>query len=172
MMIGGLSIGRNYGDIYATPGAISNGADLNNPNFTFRQGVIGTDVTVSLKVSASYQWPHGILTSAAVQHYTGFPETTTVSVGQSTVTLTQVTQSLVVEPRGTERLPNVNLLDFNAKKTFRLNQRLSAQPVLELFNVLNSNAIQSLNTVLGPGYGRAAGIVPGRMAKFGFNLNF
>jgi hypothetical protein len=66
----------------------------------------------------------------------------------------------------------VNLLDLNAKKTFKVTGKLTAQGVFEVFNVLNSSAIQSENTVLGPGYGNAAAVVPGRMAKFGFNFNF
>ena len=90
----------------------------------------------------------------------------------STVALTQVTQSIVVEPRGTTRLPDVNLLDLNIKRMFKFSNRFSAQPVLEVFNLLNSNAIQSRTTVLGPAYGRAANIVFGRMVKFGVNVNF
>src|SRR5205823_2475992 len=99
MLITGLSFGSNKGDIFGT-------SDLNNPNFQFRHGIIGSQVPVAIKVSGSYQAPYGILASAVVQHYTGFPEMTTVSVGPATVPLTQVTQSIVVEPRGTTRLPD------------------------------------------------------------------
>ena len=165
MMIAGLSFGDNQGDIFGT-------SDLNNPNFQFRHGIIGNQVPVSVKVSGSYQAPWGILASAVFQHYTGFPETTTVSVGASTVALTQVTQSIVVEPRGTTRLPDVNLVDINVKKNIRVGSQLSAQPVVEVFNLLNSNAIQARTTVLGPAYGRASNIVFGRMVKFGVNMKF
>ena len=37
MLLGGMNVGRNRGDIYGT-------ADLNNPNFTFREGVLAQDV--------------------------------------------------------------------------------------------------------------------------------
>ena len=37
MMTGGVSIGKNTGDIYGT------GSDLNNPNFAFRRGITGND---------------------------------------------------------------------------------------------------------------------------------
>jgi hypothetical protein len=164
MLMGGLSVGRNVGDIFET-------ADLNNPNFQFRRGVIGNDVPVSLKVSGSYELPYGILTSGVVQHYTGFPENTTVSVGRTTAALTQVTQSIVVEPRGTTRLPDVNLVDVNVRKIFRIRSGFTIQPVFEIFNLLNSSAIQARNTVLGPAYGRAANTLRGRMFKFGFNMN-
>jgi len=165
MLIAGVSFGSNKGDIFGT-------ADFNNPNFQFRQGVIGNEVPIAIKVSGSYKARYGMLASAVVQHYTGFPETTTVVVSASTVPLTQVTQSIVVEPRGTTRLPDVNLLDFNIKKSFRISNRFSADPVVEVFNLLNSNAIQARTTVLGPAYGSASNIVLGRMVKFGVNVNF
>jgi hypothetical protein len=165
MMIAGVSFGSNKGDIFGT-------SDLNNPNFQFRQGVIGNEVTVAIKVSGSYRAPYGMLASAVVQHYTGLPETTTLVVSTSTVPLTQVTQSIVVEPRGTTRLPDVNLLDFNVKKSFKGRNRFSVEPAVEVFNLLNSNAIQARTTVLGPASGRASNIVLGRMVKFGVNVNF
>ena len=96
-----------------------------------------------------------MLASAVVQHYTGFPETTSVVVGASTVPLTQVSQS-IVEPRGTTRLPDVNLLDFNVKKILKSGTRFSAEPVVEVFNVLNSDAIQARTTILGPAYLRSS----------------
>jgi len=165
MLITGVSFGDNKGDIYGT-------SDLNNPNFQFRHGIFGNQVPVAVKVSGAYQARWGILASAVVQHYTGFPELTTVSVGAATVALTQVTQSITVEPRGTTRLPDVNLVDFNVKKTIKAGGSLSIQPAVEVFNLLNSSATQSRNTVLGPAYGRVASIVLGRMVKFGVNVNF
>ncbi|MGE3513408.1 MAG: TonB-dependent receptor, partial [Vicinamibacterales bacterium] len=164
MMIAGLSLGRNIGDIYGT-------ADLNNPNFTFRRGRFGNDVPVAAKVSASYQLPYQVMLSGVAQHYTGFPETTTVVVSNATTTLTQVTQSIVVEPRATTRLPSVNLVDLTVKRAFKLD-RVRIQPALDLFNIFNSNAIQARTTVLGPAYRRASNIVFGRMVKFAVNVDF
>lgn len=164
MALVGISLGRNLGDIYGT-------SDLNNPNFTFRRGLFGNDVPVAAKVSGSYMLPYGILFSGVLQHYTGFPELTTVVVSNATAALTQVTQSLAVARRGDTRLPDVNLLDLNAKKTIRVG-RTTFQPAVELFNLLNSNAIQARTTILGPAYGRASNIVLGRMVKFGVNVEF
>lgn len=45
MVISGISYGHNVGDVYDT-------ADLNNPSFTFRQGVIGFDVPCRSRVRA------------------------------------------------------------------------------------------------------------------------
>jgi hypothetical protein len=167
MMMSGVSLGRSIGDIYGTAGT----ADLNNPNYTFRRGRFGNDVPLSVKVSGSYQLPWKVLVSGVAQHYTGFPENTTVVVSATTVALTQVTQSLVVEPRATTRLPSVNLFDMTFKRPFTI-QGLRVQPAVDVFNIFNSNAIQARTTILGPAYQRASNIVLGRMVKFAVNVDF
>ena len=45
MMTGGVSFGENIGDIYPV------GSDLNNPNFTFREGITGNDTPFSFRLS-------------------------------------------------------------------------------------------------------------------------
>lgn len=165
MVMGGLSLGRNVGDIFGT-------ADLNNPNNTFRRGVIEFDVPVSFKASVAYELPYAILLSGNVQHFTGFPEEDTVVVGSNTVALTQVSQSLNVAPRGTHRLPDVNVGDFAVKRVFRFRSGVSAEPAMELFNVTNANTVQGRITTLGPAYHRATSIMRGRMLRFGVNVKF
>ena len=112
------------------------------------------------------------MVSGNLQHYVGLPETTTVSVASNTVALTQVNQSLVVEPRATHRLPDVNLIDLNFRKIFRFGDHRSFEPVVEWFNILNTSATQARTTVLGPSYGNIANILRGRMAKLAVNVKF
>lgn len=165
MLMTGVSLGKNVGDIYGT-------GDLNNPNNTFRQGRIEFDVPVSVKVSAAYEFPYGISLSANAQHFTGFPEEDSVVVGANTVRLTQVTQSLIVAPRGTNRLPSVNALDLAVRKRVRLGSGVTAEPALEMFNLANANTVQGRVTILGPAYHRASSIMRGRMLRFGLNVKF
>jgi hypothetical protein len=167
MFMSNMAFGKNVGDIYE-----SSGGDLNNPNFMFRRGIIGDDVPFALKASGIYEFLWGVMVSGNFQHYVGLPETTTVSVAGNTVALTQVTQSLVVEPRATHRLPDVNLLDLNFRKILRFGNHRSFEPVAEVFNVMNTSAIQARTTVLGPNYGNVANILRGRMAKFAVNVKF
>jgi hypothetical protein len=165
MLMGGVSVGRNEGDIYGT-------SDLNNPNFTFRHGIIGNDVPVSLRASGVYQLPWGISLSASAQRFRGFPENTTVLVSADTVKgLTQVSQSLVVEPRATTRLPNVNSLDIGIRKMFEL-RGVRVEPIVDIYNALNGASIVARTTQLGPTYGQAANIQRGLLIRAGFNLNF
>jgi hypothetical protein len=167
MLMSGLSLGRNVGDIY---GESESPGDLNNPNFTFRRGLVN-DVPVLFKASSTYQLPYRIMLSGTVQHFTGLPELTTVSIGANTVRLTQVTQSLVVEPSGTARLPDVNLVDLSVRKNVRT-RLLSFEPVLDFYNVTNANTIQGRTTQLGPTYGQPTSVLRGRLLRLGVNVNF
>jgi hypothetical protein len=49
MMTGGVSVGKNTGDVYAAQSSPL--PDLNNPNFVFRQGRVGNDLPFSLRLS-------------------------------------------------------------------------------------------------------------------------
>src|SRR5262249_21999711 len=121
MVLGGFSYGHNHGDTYGTN-------DLNNPNNFFRRGVIGSDVPYSFKMSPVYEAPFGFQVSANLQHFTGFPESTMVNVTNTTVSLTQGSTSVRVQPRGTTRLPNNTILDMRFSKTVRIGENLRVDP--------------------------------------------
>jgi len=165
MMMGSASFGKSMGDIYGST------FDLNDPNNSFRHGLIGNDVPFSLKIFGLYQLPYGIQFSGTAQHFTGFPELTTVNVTSSTVALTRVTQRVTYEPRGTTRLPDVNLFDISVRRTFSTG-RYSIEPVMDMFNVGNVDTIRARSTQLGPSYGVASDVVRGRIIKFVLNVKF
>jgi hypothetical protein len=168
MLMGGVSFGRNTGDTYAGAAAA---ADLNNPNNTFRNGLDQRDVPVSFKLSGIYELPYGVTLGASVQHFTGFPEPVSVSVGSDTVALTQVTQSVRVEEMGATRLPDNDIVDLNLRKTFAV-RGVSIAPVIEVFNLTNANTTQSRLTQLGPAYQRVTSIQFPRMLRLGASVKF
>ena len=73
---------------------------------------------------------------------------------------------LKVEPIGTRRLPNLNLLDLRVQKMFRLGagQRVTLQA--NLFNALNANTVTSLTVRSGASFMRPTGIMPPRILEF------
>jgi hypothetical protein len=164
MFMASASLGSNTGDVFPT-------GDLNNPNFQFRHGKVGMDTPVVLKMSGAYELPYGVMTAGNLQHYAGTPENTTVQVSRSTIALTQVSQSILVEPRGTTRLPALTLVDLNVRRIFRTSQG-SIEPVFEIHNAFNVSTIQNRNTVLGPAYGQVRDISRGRLLKFGLYVRF
>ena len=134
-------------------------------------GVINNDVPVSLKLNGTYEAIYGIRLSATAQHFTGFPEDVTVLVTGTTVVLTQVSQSIRVQPRGDSRLPDTNMIDVGAKKSFRFG-RYSVEPGIDVFNVLNASPIQLRITQLGTTYGRPSRILAPRLVRFDLNVTF
>ena len=165
MAFGGVSVGRNRGDIYG--GA----SDLNNPNFQFRRGIVGNDTTVAVKASGTYQFPVGVSTTASFQHATGLPQLTSVLVASNTVTLTQVSQAIAIEPRASVRYRPLNQVDVSVRKRFTFGS-IGIEPTLDIYNLTNSGVITTQVTQLGPTYGGARVILDGRMIKLGATLNF
>ena len=161
---GGASFGKTLGDTLAQ--------DLNNPNSAqFRRGLLGNDSPWSYRASGVYQFPQDVFVSGTWQYYQGFPETTTVAVGNNTVTLTQGTTTLTVEPRGTTRLPPVSSVDFSVRKAFRV-QQWRLEPRLDFYNLTNQASILGRLTQLGPTYGRISIIQRGALIKAGLNIEF
>ncbi|MGC4081912.1 MAG: hypothetical protein QM736_07345 [Vicinamibacterales bacterium] len=161
---GGASFGKTVGDTAGT-------SDLNNPNFTFRRGVIGNDVPWSYRGSGVYEFPYQLSASITAQYYQGFPELTTVSVGNNTVALTQGATTLTVEPRGTTRLPAVTSVDLSVRKFWRFSG-MKLEPRIDFYNLTNAASILGRVTQLGPTYGRVSNIQRGRLIKAGFSLEF
>ena len=164
MVMGGVSLSKNRG-------RQDQNADLNDPNIQFSDGAFQNDVPVAAKLSGVYEFPLGIRVSGTAQHFTGFPQDTTVLVTSSTLALTQVSQSIRVEPRSSTRLPDTNIVDMSVKKVIKVG-RYSAEPSMDIFNLFNAAPIQLQFTQLGPTYGRPSKILAGRLARFGVNLTF
>ena len=164
MLMSGISVSRNRG-------RQDQNADLNDPNIQFSEGLFQNDVPVALKTSGVYEFPLGIRTSWTAQHFTGFPEDVTVLVTAGTVALTQVSQSIRVQPRSAQRLPNTNMVDVSIKKVVR-SGRFAIEPSMDVFNLLNAAPIQLRVAQLGPAYQRPSKILAGRLVRFGMNLTF
>jgi hypothetical protein len=163
-LTGGASFGKSLGDILAQ--------DLNNPNSVqFRRGLLGTDSPWSYRASGVYQMPRDVFVSGTWQYYQGFPDLTTVSVGNNTVALTQGSTTLVVEPRGTTRLPPVSSVDVSVRKSFKV-QQLRVEPRIDFYNLTNAASIIGRITQLGPTYGRISNIQRGALIKAGVNVEF
>jgi len=163
-LTGGASFGKTTGDPL--------GGDLNNPNSgDFRYGIFGNDVPWSYRLSGVYELPWQVAASATWQYYKGFPETNTVSVANTTVTLTQGTTTVWVAPRGNTRLPNVAQLDMSLRKTLRVGTN-TLEPRLDLYNLTNEASILGRVTQYGPSYGRASSIQRGRLMKIGVSVEF
>ena len=165
MLLSSLSVGKNVGDVYGGT------EDLNNPNFTFRNGLLTNDRHVFFKLSGAYEFPLDFTVAANLQYYSGYPELTTVFVNSQTTKLTQVSQSIVIQPSGTIRQPGATIVDLDLIRPIKTG-RVKFSPRIDIFNLLNASGIQSYIAQLGPSYGNAITILDGRLVKFGLNVNW
>jgi Carboxypeptidase regulatory-like domain len=159
-VFGGLTIGRDYGD--------QDSGDLNNPNVRINNvGAIGFDSTYQIRAGFSYRLPYDLQVSGSVREATGLPESRIFPVPG----LTQVTQNVQVVPRGEFRYPWQNLVDLRFTKVFRRNS-LRLEPIVDLYNVFNNNAVTNAVATVGPSLGRPSAIVMGRLLRVGGQLSF
>ncbi len=121
------------------------------------------------RVDGAYIFPHDLLVSANFEHRSGAPYARTVSF-----TGGQQIPSLVarVEPIGTRRLPNINLLHMRVEKSFRVSKGQKVALRLNVYNATNINTEQSITQLSGVNFGRPAGVIPPRILELGVNYTF
>jgi hypothetical protein len=77
-----------------------------------------------------------------------------------------------VEPIGSIRLPDINLLDMRAQKDVRIvgGQKLSLR--LNVYNVLNINTVTGQTVLSGASFGRPTAIVAPRLMELSASYSF
>jgi hypothetical protein len=137
----------------------------------------------AFKVLGSYQAPYGVTVGANFQALTGLPIDRNLSVA-----FAQGTANIRVDPRGTYRADNLNLLSLRADKAFTIHGSRRASVAVELHNVTNSHAGQSNYGTVTRGnasqaafdaaratvsyFGRVQEIVAPRVLKLAFKFTF
>jgi hypothetical protein len=121
------------------------------------------------KASATYQIPWGgLLVSANFEHRQGAPWARQVRFTGG-VTIPAIV--LNVEPIGSQRMDDINLLDLRVQKSIAL----AAQRVvvrINVFNALNTNAVTGLTQRAGASYRRPTGIIPPRIVELSASYSF
>ncbi len=146
------------------------GDDFNDPNLNInrKDNYLNYDSTYVLKLAGSYQFPLGFSTSVNFQHYTGYPlQPTMVFTG-----LNQGSENVILLPAGRLRLPSVNLLDLRIAREFVLADRWRIEPVVDLFNLTNSQTVVSKVQTYGPNYLRPADAINPFLARLGLRISF
>ena len=137
-----------------------------------------TNWLTQLKLLGSYTFPYDILVAATLQSQAG-PErfayhTYTASVldaalgrphtdGAATVS--------VLEP-GTDYGERYNQFDLRLTKIFNVGGSTRLRAMFDLFNMFNANSVTKEEYSLGGNYLQPVAIMPGRLAKFAFQLDF
>jgi hypothetical protein len=120
----------------------------------------------SLKLHGTYEGPFGIKISPMLRHQAGqnYGRTFTTVLNYGTI-------RVAAEPLNAHRQDNINVFDFRAEKVVKLST-FSLAPFIDLYNVLNSNANQSIVWASGSSFLRPTAIVPPRVARLGVKVNW
>ena len=136
-----------------------------NPN---QPGV--QDRTVwNFKASGSYDAPFGIRISPVLRHQSGvnYARTNTISFPTG---VTGTGTLVYMEPADANREDNIWVFDTRFEKTVSFTDRLRTRLFLDLFNIANSHASETISRATGAGFQRPANILAPFTARLGFRL--
>ena len=121
------------------------------------------------KVVGTYILPAGVAVSGNFHSTSGDPFARQVRFrGGETIPAIVLT----VEPIGTHRRPNLNLVQLRVEKRFSLPRAHMATVSLNLYNALNANTATGLQNRSGPEFLRPRSIMPPRLAEVGISYRF
>jgi hypothetical protein len=139
-VLGGFTIQRQkgvYGRGFSDEATSDNFTDPNN-NINRNNNYLNLDSTYVFKVDSTYELPWKFGTSVNFQHYTGFPiqptETFNVPDGQGV----NLAENIILQPAGIQRLPSVNQLNLRISREFVFGDRWHLTPIVDFFNLTNS----------------------------------
>ena len=135
-----------------------------NPNGLFDAKYTRWD----FKVTGIWDGPWGLRFSPVFRHQAGpaFGRTTSVSSSNPILGATTV----YMEPYNARRQDNINILDLRTEKVVTLRGDVRVRMFLDLFNILNSHAAETITTSTGINFLRPAAIVAPRVARLGFRF--
>ena len=173
-LLAGFTVQRQKGTAYLgfSDDALTDG--FNNPNFDInrKNNYLNMDSTYVFKVDSTYDLPWKFSTSVNFQHYTGFPVQPTEVFGGTGSGLNQNSVTVILQPAGILRYPSVNLLNLRISREFTMRERFKIQPLIDLFNLTNSQTVVSQNTIFGGSYLRPSNTVNPFLARIGLKVSF
>ena len=137
------------------------------------KGYLNLDNRWLFKMSASYNFPLGILASLNFAYQTGRPKISFVRIFD----LDQRPQSyvrIIAEERGTERFDPIAVLDFRLQKTFKIYKSLRIHLFMDAFNLLNTDVYTYYRSydLWNVNYNDPSGMPMPRRFQFGTKIEF
>jgi hypothetical protein len=144
------------------------GGGINN-NYPFNpNGLFNADHTRwDFKVSGIYDGPWGIRFSPVFRHQAGavYGRSTTVSSNNPVLSATTVYMT------GYDlRQDNISVLDLRTEKVVSLPASMRVRLFLDIFNITNSHASETIGTTTGVNFERPSAILAPRVARVGFRF--
>jgi hypothetical protein len=129
----------------------------------------------NFKATATYDAPYGIRLSPVLRHQAGVNyarELTITAPAGLTATSSGGANGTraYAEPWNSNREDNIWVFDVRAEKTLNFTDRLRARLFLDLFNLTNSHASETISRATGLGYQKPSAILAPFTARVGFRF--
>ena len=143
---------------------------VNNPNATELADTTRWD----FKLSGTYEALWGIRISPLVRHQAGANFARTISVGAAAATAAGgiFSGTIDAESRDARRHDNITVFDVRVDKSFALGRGVRIRGLFDLFNITNSNAVETRTVTTGTSFLRPTAILAPRTARLGVRLSF
>ena len=158
-------IGGSYTWSHDFPGAYPN-----DPNGVFDQDTSRWD----FKLSGSYEAPLKIRISPLVRHQAGANFSRTISVGSAAASAAGAIYSGTInaDPLNSRRHDNITVFDIRAERSFRLGGTVRLRTMFDLFNLTNTNAVETRTVTTGTAFLRPTAVLAPRTARIGARFQF
>jgi hypothetical protein len=167
-----LSMNKRYGNRWSASlgGAYTWMTDFPNdyPQNPNQPGA--EDRTVwNFKASGSYDAPYGIRISPVLRHQSGvnYARTNTLSFPAG---VTGSGTTIYMEPMNANREDNIWVFDVRGEKTVNFTDRIRTRLFLDLFNITNSHASETISRATGLGFQKPSAILAPMTARVGFRF--
>ena len=123
----------------------------------------------NFKASGSYDGPWGVRLSPVLRHQSGvnFARTATLTFPAG---VTATGTGINVEPMNSNREDNITVFDVRAEKTVNFTDRIRTRLFLDVFNITNSHASETISRATGPGFRKPSAILAPVTARLGFRF--
>jgi hypothetical protein len=123
----------------------------------------------NFKASGSYDGPFGVRISPVLRHQSGanYARTNTISFPSG---ITGTGTTVYMDASDANREDNIWVFDTRFEKTVSFTDRLRTRLFLDLFNISNTHASETISRATGIGFQRPANIVAPFTARLGFRL--
>ena len=124
----------------------------------------------NFKMSGSYDGPAGIRISPVLRHQAGANFARTLSISTPSGSGLTATGTAYAEPSNSNREDNIWVVDTRFEKTLPLGGSIRLRGMLDLFNITNSHASETISRATGLGYLKPSAILAPFTARVGFRF--
>ena len=158
-------IGGSYTMSHDFPGAYPN-----TPNGVFDEDTTRWD----FKLSGTYEAPFGFRLSPLVRHQAGanFARQISVGAGSATAAGAIFSGTINVEPLNSNRHDNITVVDVRLDRGFALGRGVRVRALFDLFNITNSNSVETRTITTGTAFLRPTAVLAPRTARIGARVSF